>query len=103
MARRIQAGERAKGNKDFWGFVWEGAPSEALTCNALEWQVSEGGGTILDENGHVTVNNPQSDPRLEHGGAVGGIHFAPRSDSVQRVGCLQYLASRKRGVYAQLD
>jgi trehalose/maltose transport system substrate-binding protein len=60
MARRIQSGERANGNKDFWGFVWEGAPSEALICNALEWQVSEGGGTILDENGKVTVNNPQS-------------------------------------------
>ncbi|HEX4783198.1 MAG TPA: ABC transporter substrate-binding protein, partial [Candidatus Sulfotelmatobacter sp.] len=60
MARRIQAGERAKGNKDFWGFVWEGAPSEALTCNALEWQVSEGGGAILDENGKVTVNNPKA-------------------------------------------
>ena len=60
MARRIQSGERANGSKDFWGFVWEGAPSEALTCNALEWQVSEGGGTILDENGKVTVNNPQS-------------------------------------------
>ena len=60
MARRIQSGERANGNRDFWGFVWEGAPSEALTCNALEWQVSEGGGTILDEKGKITVNNPQS-------------------------------------------
>jgi trehalose/maltose transport system substrate-binding protein len=60
MARRIQAGERASGHKNFWGFVWEGAPYEALTCNALEWQVSEGGGTILDENGRVTVNNPRA-------------------------------------------
>ena len=60
MAKRIQAGERADGNKDFWGFVWEGAPSEALTSNALEWQVSEGGGTILDDTGKVTVNNPQT-------------------------------------------
>ena len=60
MSRRIQAGERSKGNKDFWGSVWEGAPSEALTCNALEWQVSEGGGTILDDNGKVTVNNPNT-------------------------------------------
>ncbi len=60
MAKRIQTGERAKGNKDFWGYVWQGAPSEALTCNALEWQVSEGGGTILDENGRITVNNPQA-------------------------------------------
>ena len=60
MAKRIQSGERAGGNPDFWGFVWEGAPSEALTCNALEWQVSQGGGSILEENGKVTVNNPRT-------------------------------------------
>ena len=60
MAKRIQSGERADGNSDFWGFVWEGAPSEALTCNALEWQMSEGGGTILDDSGKVTVNNPHT-------------------------------------------
>jgi trehalose/maltose transport system substrate-binding protein len=59
MAAKIQAGERAGGQKDFWGFVWEGASSEALTCNALEWQVSEGGGPIV-ENETITVNNPRT-------------------------------------------
>jgi trehalose/maltose transport system substrate-binding protein len=74
MARRIQSGERANGNWDFWGFVWEGAPSEAMTCNALEWQVSEGGGTILDENGKITVNNPRTIRAWERAaGWVGSI------------------------------
>ena len=60
MAARIQAGERAKGKKEFWGFVWQGAATEALTCNALEWQASEGGGRIIEGDGTISVNNPQA-------------------------------------------
>jgi len=60
MAARIQVGERAKGKKQFWGFVWQGAADEALTCDALEWQAAEGGGRIIEEDQVISVNNPQA-------------------------------------------
>jgi trehalose/maltose transport system substrate-binding protein len=60
MAARIQEGERAKGAKDFWGFVWPGTASEGLTCNALEWQFAEGGGRIIEPGGTISVNNPKA-------------------------------------------
>jgi trehalose/maltose transport system substrate-binding protein len=60
MARRIQDGERARGEKDFWGFVWQGAPSEDLTCDGLEWQIGDGGGRIIEDDRSISVNNPQT-------------------------------------------
>ena len=57
MAARIQTGERAKGKRDFWGYAWPGAAAESLTCNALEWQVAEGGGRIIESDGTISVNN----------------------------------------------
>jgi trehalose/maltose transport system substrate-binding protein len=61
MAARIQAGERSKGKKDFWGYVWAGAiatDSEQLTMEGLEWQAAEGGGRIIEPDGKISVNNP---------------------------------------------
>ena len=58
MSARIQQGERAAGNPDFWGYVWQGAAYEGLTCDALEWQESFGGGGIIEADGAISVNNP---------------------------------------------
>lgn len=66
MARTIQEGERAEeGDDDFWGFVWQGGAYEGLTVDALEWVASHGGGTILAEDGAVTIDNPQAVAALE--------------------------------------
>ena len=60
MAAVIQQGERRRGSRGFWGYVWQGAAYEGLTCNALEWQGSYGGGRIVEEDGTVSVNNPRA-------------------------------------------
>lgn len=59
-ARRIQALEREAGNSRFQGFVFQAKGYEGLTCDALEWIHSFGGGTIVDPNGEVTIHNDKA-------------------------------------------
>jgi trehalose/maltose transport system substrate-binding protein len=58
QSSRIQKGERMTGRPDFWGYVWQGAEYEGLTCNALEWQSSQGGGNLVEQDRTVHVDNP---------------------------------------------
>src|SRR5258707_1464860 len=77
MAARIQAGERAKGKKQFWGFVWQGAADEVLNCDALEWQAAEGGGRGIEEDQTISADNTQAIPAWRKGGRRGGCHCRP--------------------------
>ena len=73
MATTIMEGEGAD-NPDFTGFVWQGEAYEGLTCDALEWIASNGGGTIVSPEGEIQVFNDQAIEILEQAaGWVGGI------------------------------
>ncbi|MDP1631133.1 MAG: ABC transporter substrate-binding protein [Caulobacter sp.] len=90
-AQIIQAAERARGNSRMWGFVFQGRAYEGLTCNALEWIDSFGGGTIVNARGEITVDNPRAIAALALAGSwVGDI--APR-------GVLNYDEEAARGVF----
>ena len=64
MAQTIQEGEQAN-NQDFTGFVWQGEAYEGLTCDALEWIASFGGGSIISPDGQIEVYNDQTIAALE--------------------------------------
>jgi trehalose/maltose transport system substrate-binding protein len=65
MAKKIQDNERQGGQPNFQGFVFEGTASESLTCNALEWIYSFDGGTVINPDKQVTIDNPNAIRALE--------------------------------------
>ena len=90
-AQTVQDGERAAGKADFHGFVWQGNAYEGLTCNALEWVKSFGGGQIVEPDGTISINNEKAALALETvKGWVGTISPA---------GVLAYQEEEARGVW----
>ena len=90
-AKTIMDGERAEGKADMWGYVFQGNAYEGLTCNALEWQVSNGGGTIIESDGTVSVNNEQAAAAIDRAAAWVGT-IAPE-------GVTTYQEEEARGVW----
>ncbi|WP_445503877.1 ABC transporter substrate-binding protein [Microvirga sp. G4-2] len=90
-ARMIQEGERKEGKGDFWGYVWQGRAYEGLTTNALEWIASYNGGTIVDEKGEVTIENPKAVEALKT--AAGWV------GTITPEGVLNYTEEESRGVF----
>jgi trehalose/maltose transport system substrate-binding protein len=91
VALDVQTRERAAGHRFFWGFVWQGRAYEGLTCNALEWVHSQGGGSIIDRQGRVTIDNPQ---------AVAALDLAASwVDRITPPGVLNYDEEQTRGAF----
>jgi trehalose/maltose transport system substrate-binding protein len=56
-ARTVQDGERAAGDGEFWGYLFQGRASEELTVNAVEWFASYGGPGIVAADGTVVADD----------------------------------------------
>ncbi|GEK47605.1 sugar ABC transporter substrate-binding protein [Bisbaumannia pacifica] len=90
IAREIQAGEQAAGDR-IWGYVFQGRAYEGLTCNALEWVASHGGGTIVDAEGNLTVNNADAASALDLAASWIG--------DITPEGVLNYTEEEARGLF----
>ena len=95
IARKVQAAEREAGHDNFWGLVFQGKAYEGLTCNALEWVASHNGGTLVDADGNITINNAGAAEGLDT--AAGWIgEIAPR-------GVMGYQEEEARAVFQTGD
>lgn len=90
-AKEIQDAERAAGNADIWGFVWQGNAYEGLTCNALEWVKSFGGGQIVEPDGSISINNENAAKALDMAKSWVG--------TISPEGVLAYQEEEARGVW----
>lgn len=90
-AKTIQDGERAAGNKDFWGYVFQGNAYEGLTCDALEWVKSYGGGQIVEPDGTISINNDKA--------AAAITEAASWVNAISPPGVLSYGEEESRGVW----
>ncbi|MBR26630.1 MAG: ABC transporter substrate-binding protein [Rhodobacteraceae bacterium] len=90
-ARTIQQGEREAGLDDFHGYVFQGAAYEGLTCDALEWVKSFGGGQIVSPEGEITINNPKAAEALDT--------VASWIGDISPEGVLAYKEEESRGVW----
>jgi trehalose/maltose transport system substrate-binding protein len=90
-AKEIQEKERAAGQADFWGFVFQANAYEGLTCNALEWIKSSGGGQIVEPDGTISVNNEKAAAAIDR--ARGWI------GTITPEGVLAYKEEESRGVW----
>ena len=89
-AQEIQDAERAE-NPDIYGFVFQGNAYEGLTCNALEWVKSFGGGQIVEADGSISINNPQAAAAIEEAASWVG--------TISPEGNLAYMEEESRGVW----
>jgi trehalose/maltose transport system substrate-binding protein len=90
-AKEIMDAERAAGNPEMWGFVFQGNAYEGLTCDALEWVMSNGGGQIVEADGTISINNPQAAAAIDR--AAGWI------GTISPEGNLAYMEEESRGVW----
>ncbi|MCP1674895.1 trehalose/maltose transport system substrate-binding protein [Natronocella acetinitrilica] len=91
VAERIQNAEREEGNSRMWGFVFQGRGYEGLTCNALEWVASYGGGNIVEADGQITINNDEAAAALSEA--------ASWIERISPQGVLNYAEEEARGVF----
>ena len=90
-AQQVMDAERAEGSADLWGYVWQGSAYEGLTCNALEWVKSQGGGQIVEPDGTISINNEKAVAALEMAKSWVGTISPP--------GVLSYTEEESRGVW----